>query len=144
VLVTVVPAKTANDVAVPNPTWGWAANADGVPANPPKIIAAAVPNTGATANQRRGLPARANRNTDVTDFPPQRTSRDRTSASLGGVVDRVKDLGWLVVLIQLVRCAAAVDREGSVWDAARQGGPTVEAVWRYRRPAQIPSRSGGG
>jgi len=49
VLVTVVPANTAKDVAVPNPTEDWAAAATGIPAIPLKITMAAMVPTASTA-----------------------------------------------------------------------------------------------
>lgn len=53
VLVTVVPANTAKDVAVPNPTEGWAADATGVPTTLPKTTTATmVPTASTAANQR--------------------------------------------------------------------------------------------
>ncbi len=54
VLVTVVPASTANDVAVPNPTVDCAAAACGAPTTPPKsTMAAVVPTASAPASPRR-------------------------------------------------------------------------------------------
>ncbi len=48
VLVTVVPANTANDAAVPKPTGGWAAEAASIPTAPPRITV--TPTTVAAAN----------------------------------------------------------------------------------------------
>jgi hypothetical protein len=72
VLVTVVPANTAKDAAVPKPTGGCAAEAASIPTTPLKITVA--PTTAAAKNQRR------RRITDVTSF--LRSAADkRTSAS---------------------------------------------------------------
>jgi hypothetical protein len=77
VLVTVVPANTAKEVAVPNPTEGWAADAADVPATKHKTTTAAVL---PTANQGRTQPARAKRITDVTKFHPSEHVPPRRSA----------------------------------------------------------------
>ncbi len=54
VLVTVEPASTAKDVAVPKPTVDGAADACGVPTTPPKsTMAAVVPAASAPASPRR-------------------------------------------------------------------------------------------
>jgi hypothetical protein len=54
VLVTVLPANTAKDVAVPNPTCDWAADAAGVPTTPTTVTMMAVANPASTAlNERR-------------------------------------------------------------------------------------------
>ena len=84
VLVTVVPASTPKDVAVPNPTEGWAAYATGVPTTSPKITMAVVPTASTTADQRRRRTARTNWITDVTDS----TSSTNTPA------DHSQVLGW--------------------------------------------------
>jgi hypothetical protein len=71
VLVTVVPANTAKDVAVPSPTGAWAADAAGVPATPTTItMAAAAPVASTALDHRRTLRARAKR-IIVTSFPHQ-------------------------------------------------------------------------
>ena len=55
VLVTVVPASTANCVAVPSPTVGWtdAANAAGAATIPPNITKAAAIPTASNAESPR-------------------------------------------------------------------------------------------
>src|SRR5579864_9441697 len=53
VLVTVVPASTAKDVAVPSPTGAWAAHAARIPTTPPRST---IPATIVTAAQRRRRP----------------------------------------------------------------------------------------
>jgi hypothetical protein len=60
VLVTVLPASTANGVAVPSPTVGWtdAANAAGVVTRAaPITIAATVAHARSDSHRRRGLAA---------------------------------------------------------------------------------------
>ncbi len=53
VLVTVVPANTAKEAAVPRPTAGWAAEAVSAPMTPLRITV--VPTTPSTAANRRRL-----------------------------------------------------------------------------------------
>jgi len=54
VLVTVLPASTAKDVAVPSPTVDWAADATGVPAtSPTSTMAVVAPTASSAAHQRR-------------------------------------------------------------------------------------------
>ena len=76
VLVTVVPANTAKDVAVPNPTGGWtdAANAAGAPAM--SAAAAIVPTVNTALNLRRRLCPQALSVTDVTNSPRSRNIPD--------------------------------------------------------------------
>ena len=84
VLVTVVPANTANGVAVPNPTEDWACvDAVCVPATTPKItMAAVVPTASTPAPQRRVPPARAQLITDVTNCPQSINERLRPVSTL--------------------------------------------------------------
>jgi hypothetical protein len=74
VLVTVVPANTAKDVAVPNTTSGLAADTAGVPPAPPQTtMAALVPSARRTASpaakERRRRARRAKRIVVFTGFP---------------------------------------------------------------------------
>ena len=72
VLVTVAPASTANEVAVPNPTGACtdAADATGAPTIPATSpMAVMVPTASTALTPRRGLSPRATPVTDVTKFP---------------------------------------------------------------------------
>jgi hypothetical protein len=72
VLVTVEPANTAKDVAVPSPTGAWAADAVHLPESAPKIVkAAAVTTANATANRRFRQPAKGQRSTNFMNVPYQ-------------------------------------------------------------------------
>jgi hypothetical protein len=73
VLVTVVPANTAKDAAVPKPTGGCAAEAASIPTTPLTITVA--PTTTAAKNQRR------RRITDVTSF--LRSAADKRTPASG-------------------------------------------------------------
>ena len=75
VLVTVVPASTANEVAVPNPTGACtdAAKATGAPTiAAPSPMALMVPTASTALTPRRGPWPRIIRVTDITNSPDRR------------------------------------------------------------------------
>jgi hypothetical protein len=75
VFVTVDPARTAKDSAVPNPTGACAdwADAGETPATPDMPTIRAATTTARTApGQGLTLPVRAERNSDITNFSPTR------------------------------------------------------------------------
>src|SRR6185312_6200181 len=84
VFVIVVPASTANEVAVPNPTGACtdAAKAAGAPAIPATSpMAVMVPTASTARTPRRGLPPRVTRVTDITKSPDQRNIPERPAGS---------------------------------------------------------------
>ncbi len=90
VLVMVAPARTANDVAVPNPTTGWAADAAGVPTSPVRnIMTSAVPAASTVASHPRTNPVRG---VPITDVPLP--TDPRSTGRLSRRTARLLQLDW--------------------------------------------------